>query len=83
MATASAHGVSAVGNYPDGIHEGDPRMPWNQPDEPEWVGFYETIETGLPIAPDTPEDAARYVGNLIDSLQFDKKQLEKYAAEGR
>lgn len=69
-------------NYPDGIQEGDPSMPWNQLPEPDWVGFYETIETNLPLCPDTPEEAARYVGNLIDSLKYDKRQLEKYAADG-
>lgn len=72
-----------MGNYPDGIQEGDPKAPWNQPDDPEWVAFYEGIELSLPLCPDTPQDAARYVDNLMDALEWDKKQLESYAAQGR
>ena len=30
------------GNYPDGTWAGDPRAPWNEPDEdPEWDDEYD------------------------------------------
>lgn len=81
--------MSAVSNYPDGIQEGDPRMPWNQPDE-EWREHYCALRddlldpASLAVWPDDVEEAVASLRGLADRLMEESDLMERlYAADCR
>ena len=40
-----------ISNYPDGTWEGDPRAPWNAPDDPECETCYSQLSTDWEYCP--------------------------------